>query len=93
MAKKWAEKTRKISLTLNSQDNEFITICHGAFNEDHWLFKYENNKPIDLKIVGWNEMKYNNVLIDLSIIFDKKNSSTLRVTEKFYEYFCALVVE
>lgn len=81
---------------MDHQDNKFITICHGCFNKKHWLFKYDNNnKPIDVKILGWNNMKYTNVIYDLKFILEKfsDNLNFNKTNDIFHDYFCTIITE
>ncbi|XP_044009941.1 uncharacterized protein LOC122853505 [Aphidius gifuensis] len=96
LAQKWYNKIENTSLIMDHQFNKFITICHGCFNKEHWLFKYDNNnKPIDIKILGWNNMIYTNVIYDLKFILEKfsDNLNFNKIHDIFHEYFCNIIIE
>ncbi|XP_034195603.1 uncharacterized protein LOC117611667 [Osmia lignaria lignaria] len=48
--------------------NDVSTICHGHFSHDNLLFKYENGKPIDAKVIDWQTMRYCSPAVDLGPI-------------------------
>lgn len=99
LAKIWYNKIENTSLIIDDDDqyNKFITICHGCFNKEHWFFKYDdNNKPIDIKILGWNNMKYTNVIYDLKFILEKFSNDNLnfkKIHDIFHVYFNTLISE
>ncbi|XP_043261175.1 uncharacterized protein LOC122402452 [Colletes gigas] len=51
-----------------SEVNEISTICHGHFSHDNLLFKYQNGKPIDVKVIDWQTMRYCSPAVDLGPI-------------------------
>ncbi|KAK1128494.1 hypothetical protein K0M31_002952 [Melipona bicolor] len=48
--------------------NDVSTICHGHFSHDNLLFKYEREKPIDVKVIDWQTMRYCSPGVDLGPI-------------------------
>ncbi|XP_076288797.1 uncharacterized protein LOC143213110 [Lasioglossum baleicum] len=54
--------------SIASEVNELATICHGHFSHDNVLFKYENEKPIDVKVIDWQTMRYCSPAVDLGPI-------------------------
>nr|XP_012137097.1 PREDICTED: uncharacterized protein LOC100876866 isoform X2 [Megachile rotundata] len=48
--------------------NDVSTICHGHFSHDNLLFKYQNGKPIDAKVIDWQTMRYCSPAVDLGPI-------------------------
>lgn len=48
--------------------NDVSTICHGHFSHDNLLFKYQNGKPIDAKMIDWQTMRYCSPAVDLGPI-------------------------
>ncbi|KAG7204686.1 hypothetical protein KM043_005100 [Ampulex compressa] len=53
---------------LASEINDMSTICHGHFSRDNVLFKYENEKPVDVRMIDWQTMRYCSPGIDLGTI-------------------------
>lgn len=71
--------TKKIKQRLNNSPMEMVkgiatevndvsTICHGHFSHDNLLFKYQNGKPIDAKVIDWQTMRYCSPAVDLGPI-------------------------
>ncbi|XP_012232732.2 uncharacterized protein [Linepithema humile] len=54
--------------SLDSTITDISTICHGHFTRDNVLFKHENGRPSDTKIVDWETMKYCSPAIDFGFI-------------------------
>ncbi|XP_033330962.2 uncharacterized protein LOC117222992 isoform X1 [Megalopta genalis] len=54
--------------SIASEVNELATICHGHFSHDNLLFKYQNGKPIDVKVIDWQTMRYCSPAVDLGPI-------------------------
>jgi len=48
--------------------NDFWTICHGNFTRNNLLFRYENGKPSDVKVIDWSTMRYCSPSIDFGHI-------------------------
>nr|XP_019565410.2 uncharacterized protein LOC109433437 [Aedes albopictus] len=46
--------------------NEFSVILHGDYNRNNVMFKYENGKPVDLRMFDFQENRYATPSIDLS---------------------------
>ncbi|XP_062565106.1 uncharacterized protein LOC134227550 [Armigeres subalbatus] len=46
--------------------NEFSVILHGDYNRNNVLFKYENDKPVDLRMFDFQENRYGTPSIDLT---------------------------
>ncbi|XP_034943869.1 uncharacterized protein [Chelonus insularis] len=84
---------------LDNENDESYTICHGNVDQNHLFFRYENNKPVEIKILGWNQLKYSLPGIDLQFInlldFDKLVNGALStsIIKKFDSYFSVLTVE
>ncbi|XP_076249712.1 uncharacterized protein LOC143189009 [Calliopsis andreniformis] len=55
-------------MSIASEVNEVSTICHGHFSHDNLMFKYENEKPIEAKVVDWQTMRYCSPAVDLGPI-------------------------
>lgn len=63
------EKIRKKrDLTAKLELNEFWTICHGNFTRNNLLFRYENGRPSDVKVIDWSTMRYCSPSIDFGHI-------------------------
>ncbi|XP_076179390.1 uncharacterized protein LOC143152786 [Ptiloglossa arizonensis] len=54
--------------SIASEVNEISTICHGHFSHDNLLFKYQNGKPSDVKVIDWQTMRYCSPAVDLGPI-------------------------
>ncbi|OAD52630.1 hypothetical protein WN48_00650 [Eufriesea mexicana] len=54
--------------SIATEVNEVSTICHGHFSHDNLLFKYQNGKPIDAKVIDWQTMRYCSPAVDLGPI-------------------------
>lgn len=48
------------------QRDEFSVILHGDYNRNNVLFKYENGRPVDLRMFDFQENRYATPSIDLS---------------------------
>lgn len=48
--------------------NDFWTICHGNFARNNLLFRYENGRPSDVKVIDWSTMRYCSPSIDFGHI-------------------------
>ncbi|EAT48441.1 AAEL000505-PA [Aedes aegypti] len=46
--------------------NEFSVILHGDYNRNNVFFKYENDKPVDLRMFDFQENRYATPSIDLT---------------------------
>ncbi|XP_011641172.1 uncharacterized protein LOC105429718 [Pogonomyrmex barbatus] len=55
---------KKWDVTTKLEYNDFWTICHGNFTRDNLLFRYENGKPNDVKVIDWGTMRYCSPSID-----------------------------
>ncbi|KZC13939.1 PREDICTED: uncharacterized protein LOC107192038 [Dufourea novaeangliae] len=64
-----------------SEVNEVSTICHGHFSHDNLLFKYQNGKPIDAKVIDWQTMRYCSPAVDLGPILLYNTSDETGPTE------------
>lgn len=51
-----------------SKDDKYFTICHGNLTVDNIMFRYNNGVPVDMRIIGWNEMQYTLPGIDFHYI-------------------------
>jgi len=64
-----SEKIRnKRDVMTKLEFNDFWTICHGNFTRNNLLFRYENGKPNDVKIIDWSTMRYCSPSIDFGHI-------------------------
>ncbi|XP_024870547.1 uncharacterized protein LOC112453819 [Temnothorax curvispinosus] len=64
-----SEKIRKKrDVTTKLELNDFWTICHGNFTRNNLLFRYENGKPSDVKVIDWSTMRYCSPSIDFGHI-------------------------
>ncbi|XP_015124488.1 uncharacterized protein LOC107046391 [Diachasma alloeum] len=93
----YAEKFRKdlvgTEIRRDPNGSPFFTICHGSLNLNHSLFSYEGEKPISVKILGWNRMAYTCPTVDLESILHEAQLEGNCITEirkNFNEYFNAL---
>lgn len=83
------EKSMEIVKRVATEVNDISTICHGYFSHDNMLFKYQNGKPIDAKIIDWQTMRYCSPAVDLGPILlynastesDERKSGPARVQE------------
>ncbi|KXJ70818.1 hypothetical protein RP20_CCG022390 [Aedes albopictus] len=64
------------------QRNEFSVILHGDYNRNNVLFKYENGKPVDLRMFDFQENRYATPSIDLSFFMCMSMPTGLR--EQFW---------
>ena len=57
-----------------------MTICHGNLDfQKSFFFKYEEDKPVDVKVIGWNKMHYCSIIDDLvDILGDIMNDDDLK---------------
>lgn len=46
--------------------NEFSVILHGDFNRNNVMFKYEEEKPVDLRMFDFQENRYGSPSLDLT---------------------------
>ncbi|XP_063990714.1 uncharacterized protein LOC135169556 [Diachasmimorpha longicaudata] len=93
----YAEKFRKelgdTEIRHDPNGTPFFTICHGSLNLNHSLFLYDGEKPISVKILGWNRMAYTCPIIDLESILQEAQLEDNCLTEmrkNFNVYFNAL---
>ncbi|XP_012523396.2 uncharacterized protein LOC105829238 [Monomorium pharaonis] len=64
-----SEKIRKkLDSTTKLELNDFWTICHGNFTRSNLLFRYENGRPSDVKVIDWSTMRYCSPSIDFGHI-------------------------
>lgn len=64
-----SEKIRKKrDVTAKLELNDFWTICHGNFTRNNLLFRYENERPSDVKVIDWSTMRYCSPAIDFGHI-------------------------
>lgn len=54
--------------SLATEINDVSIVCHGHFTRDNVLFKHENGKPSDVKMIDWETMKYGSPAIDFGLI-------------------------
>lgn len=54
--------------SLATEINDVSTVCHGRFTRNNVLFKYEDGKPCDVKVIDWQTMRYCSPGIDLGLI-------------------------
>ena len=66
--KKLNESPIEIVKAMASMVDEVSTICHGHFSHDNLLFKYQNGKPIEAKVIDWQTMRYCSPAVDLGPI-------------------------
>ncbi|KAL0120066.1 hypothetical protein PUN28_008037 [Cardiocondyla obscurior] len=65
-----SEIIRKMEdVTTKLELNDFWTICHGNFTRSNLLFRYENGRPCDVKVIDWSTMRYCSPSIDFGHIF------------------------
>ncbi|XP_044574395.1 uncharacterized protein LOC123258458 isoform X2 [Cotesia glomerata] len=79
-----------------NKDNEFLTICNGSVDLNNLLFRYENSKPTDIKIINWGAMRYSSPVIDWQIIVSSQigeNLSNVDIQRLLYDYLTVLVEE
>lgn len=71
--------------SLATEINDVTIICHGHFTRDNVLFRYENGKPNDVKMIDWETMRYCSPAIDLGLILftNIPNESELPKVEAF----------
>lgn len=62
---KLSENPLDVMKCLATEINDVSTICHGSFSQDNMLFRYENGKPCDIKVIDWQTMRYCSPAIDL----------------------------
>ncbi|XP_029666306.1 uncharacterized protein LOC115237426 [Formica exsecta] len=54
--------------SLSTEINDVSIVCHGHFTRDNVLFKHENGKPSDVKMIDWETMRYCSPAIDFALI-------------------------
>lgn len=54
--------------SLATEINDVSIVCHGHFTRDNVLFKHEDGKPSDVKMIDWETMKYGSPAIDFGLI-------------------------
>ncbi|CAK9825163.1 hypothetical protein ANTRET_LOCUS3229 [Anthophora retusa] len=59
------KNTMEIVKDVAAEVNDVSTICHGHFSHDNLLFKYQNGKPIEAKVIDWQTMRYCSPAVDL----------------------------
>ncbi|XP_011871520.1 PREDICTED: uncharacterized protein LOC105564040 isoform X2 [Vollenhovia emeryi] len=59
---------KKRDVTAKLELNDFWTICHGNFTRNNLLFRYENGRPSDVKVIDWSTMRYCSPSIDFGHI-------------------------
>ncbi|XP_039451661.1 uncharacterized protein LOC120430632 [Culex pipiens pallens] len=62
--------------------DEFSVILHGDYNRNNVLFKYENDKPVDIRMFDFQENRYGTPAIDL--IFFMCMSMPTGLRERFW---------
>lgn len=65
------EKIKKklhVMESLATEINDVSIVCHGHFTRDNVLFKHENGKPSDVKMIDWETMRYCSPVIDFGLI-------------------------
>lgn len=63
-----SESPLSVMESLAAEINDVSTVCHGSFSRDNVLFRYENGKPCDVKVIDWQTMRYCSPAIDLGLI-------------------------
>ncbi|XP_050458872.1 uncharacterized protein LOC126855348 [Cataglyphis hispanica] len=66
-----AEKTKRklhVMESLATEINDVSIVCHGHFTRDNVLFKHENGKPSDVKMIDWETMRHCSPAIDFALI-------------------------
>lgn len=66
--RKLGENPLETAKYLASEINDVSTICQGHFSRDNLLFKYQNEKPVDAKLINWQTMRYCSAGIDLGLL-------------------------
>lgn len=62
--------------------DEFSVILHGDYNRNNVLFRYENDKPVDIRMFDFQENRYGTPAIDL--IFFMCMSMPTGLRERFW---------
>lgn len=87
-----SEKIRKNQdLTAKLELNDFWTICHGNFTRNNLFFRYENERPSDVKVIDWGTMRYCSPSIDFGHILLQNlpdDDNLLRI-----EAFCRTILQ
>ncbi|XP_058452726.1 uncharacterized protein LOC131431180 [Malaya genurostris] len=58
--------------------DEYSVILHGDYNRNNVLFKYENGKPTDLRMIDFQENRYGTPSIDLTFFMCMSMPTGLR---------------
>lgn len=77
----------EIARIMATEVNDVATICHGYFSHDNLLFKYENGRPVDAKIIDWQTMRYCSPAIDLGpiLLFNVAQEHGSNASSKVHE--------
>lgn len=78
---RYGEAPINLAQKLLHQD-EFSVILHGDYNRNNVLFKYENGKPVDIRMFDFQENRYGTPAIDL--IFFMCMSMPTGLRERFW---------
>uniref|UniRef100_U5EDP7 Putative juvenile hormone-inducible protein n=1 Tax=Corethrella appendiculata TaxID=1370023 RepID=U5EDP7_9DIPT len=81
---KYYDKPVDILEMMLRNDEHYSIILHGDYNRNNILFKYdENGKPIDIRMIDYQEVRYATPLLDLSFYFFMNMNPNIR--EQFWD--------
>lgn len=80
--KKILEPTFDLLANINSPKEPLSVICHGDFNRNNLLFKYENEKPSACKLIDFQTYQYASPCLDLSFLIYM--NTTLDFRKKYF---------
>jgi len=78
-------------ITRGSQVTPFSTIIHGHFVRSKLMFRYTNNKPCEVKIVGWHTVTYDSVAMDFCRIVLSNLPDNTNVNQ-LVAFFCRILM-
>lgn len=74
-----------IKLYKPNPNNGFNVLCHGDYWINNIMFKYEDGKPVDLKLLDFQLSTWNSPVIDLLYLIVTSAACDIKV--KYFDYF------
>uniref|UniRef100_A0A1L8DN30 Putative juvenile hormone-inducible protein n=1 Tax=Nyssomyia neivai TaxID=330878 RepID=A0A1L8DN30_9DIPT len=65
---------------IREDDYPYSLILHGDYNRNNVLFRYDGTKPVDVRMIDFQEVRYATPVIDLAFFLLMNTSATTRDT-------------
>ncbi|XP_043278524.1 uncharacterized protein [Venturia canescens] len=54
-------------------EETLLTLCHGnLIPRECFFYKYEDKKPVEVKIIGWKRIRYCSIIVDLTFLLQDR---------------------